>query len=100
MKTSKKGMAMNTIIVIIIALVVLIVILFIFKDQIGKAVSGYTKISTETGETLEGKRCENLLGDRQCQDGPCSGGTKKVNLPFGQKNWSDCTGKICCEEVY
>ena len=100
---NKKAMAMNTIVLFVIALVVLFVVLWIFKDQIGKAVSGYTKISTDIGETAEGIKCETIIGDRSCQTGPkCSEGTKQINPPIG-KSWVDCTTKsgkpLCCEEV-
>jgi hypothetical protein len=99
----KKGIeAINMIVLIVIALVVLFVVLYIFKDQIGRALKGYTGVSTEAGETLEGVKCETILHDKNCQAGPtCAEGTKKINPPTG-KEWKDCTpasGKpICCEE--
>jgi hypothetical protein len=100
---SKKAMAMNTIVLFVIALVVLFVVLWIFKDQIGRAVSSYTQISTETGETAEGIRCETILKDKSCQPKPkCPEGTRLVSPPTG-KSWVDCTEKsgkpLCCEEV-
>jgi len=105
----KKGMeAINVIVLVVIALVVLIVVLFIFKDQIGRALKGFTGISEEAQETAKGEKCRTLLGDRDCNkptvaDGRtinCPGGSRKVSTPIG-KNWTDCSSEeVCCEQVY
>lgn len=98
---NKKGMAINTIVMLILALVVLIVVLFIFKDQITKALGGYTRIQEETGETIEGKKCSNILGDRKCyavdeETKSCPYGKRKIT-----EDWKDCTeDEVCCEDVY
>lgn len=100
----KKAQAMNKIVVLVIALVVLFVVLYIFRDQITKAISGYTRISTEAGETVEGVRCYTLLGDRTCEDidsgtGGCPKEMRKVDPP-PNKEWKDCEEtQLCCEEV-
>jgi hypothetical protein len=104
---NKKGMQVIEIIVfIVIALVVLFVVLWIFREQIGNALKGYTGISEQTIETAEGIRCETILGDKSCQapdsKGKCPESTRLVNPPTG-KSWTDCTaasGKtLCCEQV-
>jgi hypothetical protein len=101
---SRKGMQTIEIIVfVVIALVVLFVVLWIFRNQIGGALSSYNLISNKTLETAEGIRCETILEDKSCQAGPdCLEGTKLVSPPSG-KSWSDCTavsGKpLCCETV-
>ncbi|MBW2992406.1 hypothetical protein KY345_04280 [Candidatus Woesearchaeota archaeon] len=94
---NKKAMAINTIVMLVIALVVLLVVLFIFRDQIGKAIGGYTKISEEAEETIEGVRCETLLGERKCMKS-CEG-VKEIDPP-SEKIWKDCPeGYKCCEVI-
>lgn len=55
----KKGMdlSINTVIVAIIALLVLAVVIYIFRDQISKIASSFTKIGGEAG-----KQAENTTG--------------------------------------
>lgn len=99
---NKKGMAINTIVMLIIALIVLVIILFIFKDQITKALGGYSRIQKETGETLEERKCRTIIGDRDChkiddETKSCPSGKRKV-----AGDWQDCASDkpICCEDVY
>ena len=66
MAKSKKAMAMETIIVFIIALIVLFVVLWIFKDQIGKTLTGYNNASTKAQETASGDLCRTKLEDKAC----------------------------------
>jgi hypothetical protein len=100
-KNRKAMQAVEVIVFVVIALVVLVVVLWIFRDQIGKALSGYTSISNETEQTISGEKCKTIIGDKSCEAGPkCSEGTRLVNPPTG-KSWIDCKGttSICCETV-
>ena len=102
-RRSKKAIAMETIVIIVVALVVLVVVLWIFKDQIGAALKGYTGASKDATESLQGSKCETILRDKICMDDCAAAeGYKEVRAPSG--GWSDC-GKNnkppkCCEEVY
>ena len=58
-------LTMNVIIIAVLALVVLLVLLFVFKDQIGKAVFGYNRVQNNTNVCLDkpnDPECKNFLG--------------------------------------
>ena len=89
----KKGdWSVQMIAVIVLVLVVLFVILWIFKDQVTKSLTGYTKVQKGIGEETEGKTCETILGGRKCMD------TDKCEGTVVEGQWSDCQSpkEVCC----
>ena len=56
-----QGLSINTIIIAIIALLVLAIVIFIFRDQIGRVASAFTKIGTEAGS--QAGNATSSLGD-------------------------------------
>jgi len=85
-------LTMQTIVIAVLCLVILFILIFIFRDQVGRQLSGYNLIAQQSENQSRGETCGGFFNDYQCF-AKCPDG-------YSISNMKGCTGStpVCCKK--
>ena len=97
----KADMSIQTIVIAVLALTVLLILIFIFKNQTGKANTGFNYASNDAIGGIQGTKCQTMFSDTKCCDNVYTKTIPHKTNETGEIPWSDCVNrqnKECCEK--